>query len=164
MIVSAIVAISRNRVIGSDNQIPWYLPADMAFFKRTTMGHFVIMGRLTFLSMGRPLPKRSNVVVTRDLFFTATGCLIAHSLEEALSLAQEAGETEAFIIGGGQIYRESMEYLDRIYLTEVDVAVEGDVFFPELKENEWEVIRSESHPADEKNDFPFTFKMLERRS
>lgn len=164
MIVSAIVAISRNRVIGSDNQIPWYLPADMAFFKRTTMGHFVIMGRLTFLSMGRPLPKRSNVVVTRDLFFTATGCLIAHSLEEALSLAQEAGETEAFIIGGGQIYRESMEYLDRIYLTEVDVAVEGDVFFPELKENEWEVIRSESHPADEKNDFPFTFKTLERRS
>lgn len=164
MIVSAIVAISRNRVIGSDNQIPWYLPADMAFFKRTTMGHFVIMGRLTFLSMGRPLPKRSNVVVTHDLFFTATGCLIAHSLEEALSLAQEAGETEAFIIGGGQIYRESMEYLDRIYLTEVDVAVEGDVFFPELKENEWEVIRSESHPADEKNDFPFTFKTLERRS
>ncbi|MFZ2899793.1 MAG: dihydrofolate reductase [Saprospiraceae bacterium] len=164
MIVSAIVAISKNRVIGSDNQIPWHLPADMAFFKRTTMGHFVIMGRLTFLSLGRPLPKRTNVVVTRDPFFTATGCFVAHSLEEALSMASEFGETETFIIGGGQIYRESMEYLDRIYLTEVDVAVEGDVFFPELKENEWEVIHSESHPADEKNEFSYTFTTLERRS
>jgi dihydrofolate reductase len=164
MIVSAIVAISKNRVIGSDNEIPWHLPADMAFFKRTTMGHFVIMGRLTFLSLGRPLPKRTNVVVTRNPFFTATGCLVAHSLEEALSLAEEAGETEVFIIGGGQIYRESMEYLDRIYLTEVDVAVEGDVFFPELEENEWEVTHSKSHPADEKNEFSYTFKTLERRS
>lgn len=164
MIVSAIVAIAKNGVIGSGNQIPWHLSADMAFFKRTTMGHFVIMGRLTFLSLGRPLPKRTNVVVTRDLFFTATGCLVAHSLEEALSLAEEAGETEVFIIGGGQIYRESLEYLDRIYLTEVDAEVEGDVFFPELKGGEWKVVRSESHPADEKNDFPYTFKTLERRS
>jgi dihydrofolate reductase len=164
MIVSAIVAISKNRVIGSDNQIPWHLSADMAFFKRTTMGHFVIMGRLTFLSLGRPLPKRTNVVVTRDPFFTATGCLVAHSLEEALSLAEEAGETEAFIIGGGQIYRESLEYLDRIYLTEVDTEVEGDVFFPELEETEWKVVRSESHPADEKNEFSYAFKTLERRS
>ncbi len=164
MIVSAIVAISKNRVIGSDNQIPWHLPADMAFFKRTTMGHFVIMGRLTFLSLGRPLPKRTNVVVTRDPFFTATGCLVAHSLEEALSLAEEAGETEAFIIGGGQIYRESMEYLDRIYLTEVDTEVEGDVFFPELEETEWKVVRSDPHPADEKNEFSYAFKTLERRS
>jgi dihydrofolate reductase len=89
---------------------------------------------------------------------------VAHSLEEALSLAEEAGETEAFIIVGGQIYRESLEYLDRIYLTEVDTEVEGDVFFPELEETEWKVVRSESHPADEKNEFSYAFKTLERRS
>lgn len=164
MTVSAIVAIARNGVIGSGNQIPWYLPADLAYFKRATTGHFVIMGRLTFLSMGRPLPKRTNVVVTRDPFFTASGCLVAHSLEEALEMAVEAGETEAFIIGGGQIYRESMDYLDRIYLTEVDADVQGEVFFPELEEDQWKLIRSESHPADEKNEYSYTFKLLERRS
>lgn len=164
MTVSAIVAIARNGVIGSGNQIPWYLPADLAYFKRATTGHFVIMGRLTFLSMGRPLPKRTNVVVTRDPFFTASGCLVAHSLEEALEMAVEAGETEAFIIGGGQIYRESMDYLDRIYLTEVDADVQGEVFFPELEEDQWKLIRSESHPADEKNEYAYTFKLLERRS
>lgn len=164
MIVSAIAAISRNRVIGIDNGIPWYLPADLAFFKRTTMGHFVVMGRLTFLSMGRPLPKRTNVVVTRDPFFTATGCLVAHSLEEALEMAADAAETEVFIIGGGQIYRHSLDYLDRLYLTEVDVEVDGEVYFPELVEDEWTLVRSESHPADEKNEYAYTFKLLERRS
>ncbi|MBK7409953.1 MAG: dihydrofolate reductase [Saprospirales bacterium] len=164
MLVSAIVAVSRNRVIGKDNQIPWYLPADLAYFKRTTIGHHVIMGRLSFLSIGRPLPKRTNVVVTRDPFFTATGCLVAHSVEEALGLALDAGETEAFLIGGGQIYRDSQEYWDRLYLTEVDVEIDGEVFFPELPENEWKLIREEPHAPDEKNPFSYNFKVLERVS
>ena len=163
MIISAIVAVSKNRVIGRDNQIPWYLPADLAYFKRTTLGHFVIMGRLSFLSIGRPLPKRTNVVITRDPFFIATGCLVAHSVEEALELAREAGETEVFILGGGQIYRDSMEYWDRLYLTEVDVEVAGTVFFPELPEEEWKLVREEPHPADEKTPFAYNFKVLERK-
>jgi len=164
MIISAIVAVSKNRVIGNDNQIPWYLPADLAYFKRTTLGHYIIMGRLSFLSIGRPLPKRTNVVVTRNPFFTATGCLVAHSIEEALDLAREAGETEAFIIGGGQIYRDSMDLLDRIYLTEVDVEVEGTVYFPELQENQWKLICEEPHLPDEKNAYAYNFKVLERVS
>jgi len=164
MIVSAIVAISRNGVIGKENEIPWYLPADLAFFKRTTLGHHVIMGRNSFLSIGRPLPKRTNIVVTRNPFFTASGCLVAHSLEEALEFALDAGETEAFIIGGGQIYRESMPYLDRIYLTAVDAELEGDVFFPEMKKDEWELIREEPHHPDEKNPYPYSFQVWERTS
>jgi dihydrofolate reductase len=162
MIVSAILAMSKNRVIGANNEIPWYLPADFAYFKRTTMGHHILMGRLTFLSLGRPLPKRTNIVVTRNPFFTASGCLVVHSVEEGLALAQDAGETEVFIIGGGQIYRESMPYWDRLYLTEVDAEIEGDTFFPELDDSEWRLVRSEAHPADDKNEYPYTFKLLER--
>lgn len=164
MIVSAIVAVAKNGVIGKDNEIPWYLPADLAYFKRTTLGHHIIMGRLSFLSIGRPLPKRTNVVITRDLFFAAEGCLVAHSVEEALALASEAGETEAFIIGGGQIFQNSIQYCDRIYLTEVDLAVDGDVFFPTLDLSEWKLISSEAHEPDEKNAFPYVFNVLERVS
>jgi dihydrofolate reductase len=164
MIVSAIVAVSKNGVIGKDNQIPWYLPADLSYFKRTTLGHHIIMGRLSLLSIGRPLPKRTNVVISRDPFFTANDCLIAHSVEEALNLALDAGESEAFIIGGGQIFRESIDYWDRIYLTEVDVELEGDVHFPALAPSEWKLVSAEAHGPDEKNPFSYVFKVLERAS
>lgn len=164
MIVSAIVAVSKNGVIGKDNQIPWYLPADLAWFKRTTIGHHVIMGRLSFRSIGRPLPKRTNIVVTRDPFFTATGCLVAHSVEEALDLALGAGETEVFIIGGGQIYRQSIPYWDRVYLTAVDIEVQGEVHFPEMKKEEWKLVREEHHEPDDKNPLSYTFRVLERLS
>ncbi|MBK6932100.1 MAG: dihydrofolate reductase [Saprospirales bacterium] len=162
MIVSAIVAVATNGVIGIDNQIPWHLPADLAYFKRTTLGHHILMGRNSFSSIGRPLPKRTNVVITRDPFFTAEGVLVAHSVEEALGLAYDNGETEAFIIGGGAIYRESMELWDRLYLTEVDAAPQGDVLFPELDPFEWREIWRETHAADEKNEFGYTFRVLER--
>jgi dihydrofolate reductase len=162
MIVSAIVAAARNNVIGKDNQIPWYLPADLAYFKRTTLDHHVLMGRNCFRSIGRPLPKRSNIVITRDPFFTASGVLVAHSIEEALGMAFDAGETEAFIIGGGVIYRESMDLWDRIYLTEVDLTVDGDVFFPEIDPMEWTEISRESHAADAKNEWGYTFRVLEK--
>lgn len=162
MIVSAIVATARNNVIGKDNQIPWYLPADLAYFKRTTLDHHVLMGRNSFRSIGRPLPKRTNIVITRDPFFKADGVQVAHSVEEALGMAYDNGETEAFIIGGGEIYRDSMDLWDKVYLTEVDMEVEGDVFFPVLDPAEWRETWRETHVPDAKNEWTYTFRILER--
>ncbi len=162
MIVSAIVAVAQNGVIGKHNQIPWYLPADMQFFKRTTLHHHVIMGRLSFLSIGRPLPKRTNIVLTRDPFFTATGCLVARNIEEALDMAFDHGETEAFIIGGGDIYTISLPYWDKLYFTEVQVEPEGDIYFPKLNWQEWHLVSAEPHQKDDKNEYDYTFKVFER--
>ncbi len=162
MTISAIVAVAKNGVIGMDNEIPWYLPADLAYFKRTTLGHHIIMGRNSFRSIGRPLPKRTNVVITRDLFFAAEGVLAAHSVQEALDIAYDNGETEAFIIGGGAIYRESMPLWDKLYLTEVDIAPEGEVFFPEIYPAEWRETWREEHTPDAKNEYAWTFRILER--
>ncbi|MEZ4941243.1 MAG: dihydrofolate reductase [Saprospiraceae bacterium] len=162
MLVSAIVAVAKNNVIGKDNGIPWYLPADLAWFKRTTLGHHVIMGRNSFRSIGRPLPKRTNVVITRDPYFSAEGVLVAHSIEEALGIAYDNGETEAFIIGGGAIYRDSLDLWDRLYLTEVEIQPEGDVFFPKLNPEDWRESWREAHEPDAKNEFGYTFRILER--
>jgi dihydrofolate reductase len=162
MLVSAIVAVAQNGVIGQHNQIPWYLPADLGYFKRTTLHHHIIMGRNSFRSIGRPLPNRTNIVVTRDPFFTADGVLIAHSIEEALGMAYDNNETEAFIIGGGEIYAQSMDLLDRLYLTEVQLAPDGDVFFPEIDRSEWREISREHHEPDDKNEHAYTFCVLER--
>ncbi|MCB0535038.1 MAG: dihydrofolate reductase [Lewinellaceae bacterium] len=162
MLVSAIVAVAKNNVIGKDNEIPWYLPGDLAWFKRTTLGHHVIMGRNSFRSIGRPLPKRTNVVITRDPYFSAEGVLVAHSIEEALGLAYDNGETEAFIIGGGAIYRDSMDLWDRLYLTEVDIQPEGDVFFPEIEYESWRESWREAHEPDTKNEYGYIFRILER--
>lgn len=162
MLISAIVAIAKNQVIGKDNQIPWYLPADLAYFKRITLGHYVLMGRNCFRSIGRPLPKRTNVVITRDPFFTADGVLVAHSVEEALNMACDHGEQEVFIIGGGEIYRQTAALWDKVYLTEVAIEPEGDVFFPVLQAAEWRETWSEDHLPDEKNTFAYTYRILER--
>ena len=162
MIVSAIVATSRNRAIGKDGQIPWYLPADLKYFKRTTLNHAVIMGRKTFESIGRPLPKRTNIVVTRNPFYAASGVLVAASVEEALGLAYDQGETEAFIIGGGEIYRLTEELWDRLYLTEVALDVpDADAFFPELT-GDWREMSSDAHTAEGKNEVDYRFVVLER--
>lgn len=162
MLVSAIVAVARNNVIGHDNQIPWYLPADLAWFKRCTLGHAIIMGRKCFRSIGRPLPKRTNIVITRDPFFVADGVVLANSIEAALELAYDAGETEAFIIGGGEIYGQTRQFWDKIYLTEVDLEVEGDTFFPEINPAEWRETFREAHAPDAKNEWPFVFRILEK--
>ncbi len=162
MLVSAIAAVARNGVIGRNNGIPWHLPADLAYFKRTTMGHCVIMGRTSFESIGRPLPKRTNIVVTRSPFWAAEGVLVAHSVAEALRLALNTGDTEAFIIGGGELYRQSLHLWDRLYLTEVDVELEGDVFFPSLDFTEWREIRREEQEADDRNPYRCVFRVLER--
>lgn len=164
MIISTIVATAKNRVIGKDNQIPWYLPADLKYFKKTTLNHHIIMGRNCYHSIGRPLPKRTNVIITRNPFFVASGCLVAHSIDEALELARANGEKEAFIIGGGQIYEQSAGLWDKVYLTEVDLEAEGDVFFPELNFDDWNEVFCEAHEKDEKNKFDYTFKVFERKS
>lgn len=164
MIISAIVATDRKGTIGKAGAIPWYLPADFKYFKRTTMGHPIIMGRKTFESIGKPLPKRTNIVLTRDAFYMSTGIVVVHSLEEALGhpACQEA--EEIFIIGGGEIYKQAMPRLDRVYLTTVETDIEdGDAFFPELDPEEWEIVWLEKHSADEKNELDFRFSRWERK-
>jgi len=163
MLVSAIAAAARNGIIGDGADIPWRLSADLKYFKKVTTGHAVIMGRKTFDSVGKPLPLRTNIILTRDPFFTATGTLVAHTLTESLELAYEQGETEVFILGGGDIYQQSSHLWDKLYLTEVDHDAEGNVSFPDLNWEEWTLLSAESHPADDKNDYPYTFKVFERK-
>jgi len=149
-------------VIGKDNDIPWYLPADLQYFKKTTIDHHIIMGRNCYASIGKPLPKRTNVIVTRDPYFMSSNCLVARSIPEAIHLAHQNGETEAFIIGGGQIYNQSVDLWDKLYLTEVDIVVEGDIYFPEIDMTQWELVSEERHTKDDKNDFDYNFKVLKR--
>lgn len=162
MIVSAIAAMAHRNVIGHNNQIPWYLPADLSYFKRTTLNHHILMGRNSFQGIGHPLPNRTNVVITRNAFFTADGVLVAHSIEDALGIAYDHGETEAFIIGGGVIFEEAFDLLDKIYITEVDLDVEGDAFFPEINPTEWREVWREAHEPDAKNEHKYVFRVLER--
>lgn len=163
MIVSAIVAATENHVIGLHNEIPWYLPADLKYFKKTTLGHAVIMGRHTYRSIGRPLPKRTNIILSRDPFLVVQGCLVAHSIEEALTLAVDAGESEAFIIGGGAVYATAMPLLDRVYLTRVHTTLEGDTHFPVLDAGTWAQVEATHHEADERNEYAYTFEVYHRR-
>lgn len=169
MIISTIVATAHDLVIGKDNQIPWYLPADLQYFKRITLNHHIIMGRNCYESIGRPLPKRTNIIVTRNPFYIATGCITAHSIDEALRIAEQNGEEEAFIIGGGEIYTQSAKYWDRIYWTDVDLKIEnngpnieGVIFFPKIDLKEWQLVSEEKHIKDDKNDFDFAFKIFEK--
>ena len=162
MTISCIVATDKNRVIGKDNDIPWYLPADLQYFKKTTINKAVIMGRNCFVSIGRPLPKRTNIIVTRDPFFISSNCLVARSIPEALHMAHNTDENEVFIIGGGQIYEQTIDLWDKLYLTEVDLEVDGDVFFPELDMEEWALESEEYHEKDEKNPYNYTFKVYNR--
>ena len=162
MIVSAIVATAKNNVIGKDNDIPWYLPADLKYFKKTTLNHHIIMGRKTYQSIGKPLPKRTNIILTRDPYFIISNCIVVHSIEDGLEIALDNGAEEVFIIGGGSIYEQSMPYVDKVYLTEVDLDVKGTVYFPALDPKEWTLLSEEQHEADEKNKHSYTFKVLER--
>jgi dihydrofolate reductase len=165
MIISAIAAMSSNRVIGRDGDLPWHLPRDMKFFKETTMGHHIIMGRNNFASMDyKPLRGRINIVLTRDPFFITSSAIVMHSIEESLSYAYDAGETEVFIIGGGEIYKQSLPLLDKIYLTEVITEVPGDTYFPEIDLNEWNVASSLLVEPDEKNEYPMRFDVLLRKA
>ncbi|MEL6654961.1 MAG: dihydrofolate reductase [Bacteroidota bacterium] len=163
MIVSAIVAVAENQVIGDGGDIPWRISSDLKYFKRTTSGRHVIMGRKTFDSIGKPLPKRTNVVLTRDPMYAATGIIVAHSIEESLSIAYDNEEEEVFIIGGGEIYKQSRPYWDKVYLTRVHAEPAGKVLFPALDENEWELISQEKHEAGERDQHDFTFEVYSRK-
>ncbi len=163
MIISSIVAMNARRIIGLNNQIPWYLPADLKFFKKTTQGHHILMGRKCFESIGNPLPGRTNIIVTRDPYFIVSNCLIAHSIEEGILLAKKNGEQELFIIGGGEIYNQSMPYWNKLYLTIVDYSGPGDTYFPEIQLSEWNLLSEERHDKDEKNAYPYSFQIFEKK-
>ena len=163
MKLSLIAALATNNVIGRNNQVPWHLPTDLRRFKALTMGHHLIMGRRTFESVGRPLPGRVNVIITRNEDWTSEGVTIVHSLEEAVRLAANAGDEEAFIAGGAQIYELAMHRADRMHLTRVHAEVEGDTWFPEFDDvSEWHLTDAEHFDADEKNEYPFSFLTYDR--
>ena len=157
--IALVVAMAENRVIGKENKLIWHLPADLKFFKNLTTGHPIIMGRKTFESIGKPLPNRTNIVITRQADFTAEGCLVAHSLTEALMLAQQL-DSDIFVIGGAEIYKQAMFLADTIYLTEVHHTFEGDTFFPEIDSVLWQETSREEHKADEKNPYDYAFVTL----
>ena len=166
MKVSLIVAVAENGVIGKDNDLIWHLPKDMRFFKETTLGHHVIMGRKNFESIPhkyRPLTERNNIVITRQSGYKAKGCIIVNSVVEALDIAKENRDKEPFIIGGGQIYKLALEanLVDKIYLTKINHTFDGDTFFPEL-ENEWKEVERIDCKSDEKHAHDYSFLTFEK--
>lgn len=162
MIVAVLAAVDESGGIGIHNRLPWHLPNDLKRFKSLTMGHHLIAGRKTYQSIGRSLPGRTMIVVTRQAGFMAPDCLVASSLKQALRLARERDETQVFIIGGGQIFAQALALADRMYLTRVHTRSQADVFFPAFDASEWTVVRSEEHSADERHAYAYTFVDLER--
>ena len=158
--VSIIVALAENRVIGDKNSLLWHITEDMKFFRRTTSGHPVIMGRKTYDSLGRPLPNRTNVVISRTTTHIE-GCTVVGSLEDALKLFSE--DEEVFIIGGAQIYAQALECADRLYLTLVERDYEGDTSFPEIDYRYWQLVAEERHERGEEFEYPFSFITLDRK-
>ncbi|MBI4194613.1 MAG: dihydrofolate reductase [Betaproteobacteria bacterium] len=152
--------MAKNRVIGAGNRIPWHLPNELKLFKSVTLGHHIIMGRRTFESIGRLLPGRTTVIVTRRPGYRAPGAVIAHSLEEAVAAC--GGDEEIFVIGGGELYRAALPHADRIYLTTVDAEPAGDTFMPELDLDKWRKTSSQSFHADEGHRHAFDFAVYER--
>lgn len=161
MMISLIAALAADRVIGMENAMPWDLPADLAWFKRNTLNKPVIMGRLTWESIGRPLPGRLNIVVSSQSGDNAQGVTWISSLEEAIAAAGDV--EEIMVIGGGRIYEQMLDRADRLYLTHIDAEVEGDTHFPDYEPDEWQSVFSEFHDADEKNSHSYCFEILERR-
>lgn len=164
MRVSLIAAVSDNAVIGRDNDLPWRLPRDLKRFRKLTMGHHLLLGRRTFEAIGRPLPGRTMVVLTSGTMDLTGGGYCARSLAEALDIARRHGETEAFIAGGEQVYRQALPVVERLYLTRVHATIEGDARFPRFDMTGWREIEREFHPVSGENSVPLTFLVLERRT
>lgn len=160
MRLSLIAAMADNRVIGRDNRLPWRLSADLQHFRRVTMGKPLLMGRRTYESIGRPLPGRHNIVLTRDPAYRAPGCTVVHSLDEALRAASDS--EEIMVMGGAELYRQLLARAERLYLTLVHAEVEGDVHFPDIDPGEWREISREDFSADDNNEFDYSFVVLER--
>ncbi|KAA9021689.1 type 3 dihydrofolate reductase [Niallia endozanthoxylica] len=160
--ISFIVAMDKNRVIGKDNQLPWHLPADLKFFKRVTMGHPIIMGRNTFESIGKPLPGRENIIVTRNKEYVQEGCTIIHSIEELLQMASHNNE-EVFVIGGAELFQATFPMADRLYITRIEEEFTGDTYFPEFNQSDWDLVSQEKGVKDEKNPYEYFFTIYERK-
>lgn len=164
--ISMIAAVARNHVIGRDGDIPWYIPSDFKHFKRTTLGKPIVMGRKQFQSIGKPLPGRANIVVSRDQDFQPDGTLVFtaldHALEHAAHLAMADGEDELMVIGGGEIYRQAMDFADRLYISHVDLAPEGDVYFPKIDPQLWQEAEEWPIEPEERDAAPYKIKLYTR--
>ena len=164
MKIALVVAVSQNNVIGRDNQLPWHLPEDLQYFKSVTMGKPILMGRKTFDSIGRPLPGRKNIVITRDLEWDAEGVEVVHSIDDALTAGTDAcavaNSDEIMVIGGAQIYRDCLPIADRLYLTRVEAEIEGDAFFPDIDIKQWQKIAEKTPKEIDK--YSYCFQVLER--
>jgi dihydrofolate reductase len=158
--LALIAALARNRVIGRDDRLPWHLPADLRFFKQTTMGKPLVMGRRTWESIGRPLPGRRMIVLSRDPDYRAAGCTVAHALGEALEMVSVV--PEVMVIGGASLYEQTLPLAERLYLTQVEADVAGDAWFPSWNPREWQLVWEETHPADVDHAWPYRFQRLER--
>ena len=164
MLKSIIVAAAENGVIGRDNRLPWHLPRDLQHFRRLTMGHHVIMGRKTFESIGKPLPGRKLIIVTRNPHYCAAGCTVVNDMAAAMKVAEHAGETEVFIAGGGSVYKEALAWADKVYLTKVKTTLAGDTLFPVLDADAWRQVCHTPHLADEQHAYAYDFVVCERNS
>lgn len=162
MVISLIAALTTNRVIGRDNTLPWHLPKDLQHFKSLTLGKPIIMGRKTYQSIGRPLPQRQNIIITRDKDFTAAGCTITHSLDEAINSV--ATEKELFIIGGAEIYQQALPSADFLHLTLIHADIPGNIYFPLIQQDDWQEINREDFLADQHNLYSFSFVTLKRKN
>ncbi len=159
--ISMIVGMAQNRVIGKDNQLPWHLPADLAWFKKTTMGKPIIMGRKTYESIGKPLPGRQNIVITRSKGLSFNGCDVVNSPSEAIALVTD--EPELMVIGGALIYELFLPMAERLYITQVHTKVAGDAFFPDYEAaSEWKLGFVEHHEADDRNNYPYSFQQFDK--
>lgn len=156
-----VVAMDENGLIGRDNDLPWRLSADLQYFRRITMGKPILMGRYTHESIGRALPGRQNIVVTSLTDYQAAGCEVVHSVDEALRIADPTDEI--MVIGGSSLFEQMFDQVDRLYLTRVHAVLEGDTWFPQWDQTKWQRISCESHPADEKNQYAYSFEVYERR-
>ncbi|MBM7703205.1 dihydrofolate reductase [Metabacillus iocasae] len=159
--ISLIAAMDKQRLIGKENDLPWRLPEDLKHFKRVTTGHTVVMGRKTFESIGKPLPSRTNVIVTHQEQYQPEGTTVVHSLDELEKLDRELND-ELFVIGGATLYEQTLQLATRLYLTHIDEVFEGDTYFPEIDLTEWKVVTKEQGPKDEKNPYTYYFTMYER--
>ena len=160
--ISLIWAMDENRVIGKENQLPWHLPADLQFFKKTTMGHPIAMGRKTHESIGKPLPGRENIIITRNNEYISEGCTVLYSVQELIHYAKQLDE-EVFIIGGAEIFKGTFPAADRLYITKIYDVFEGDTFFPEINMDEWKLIFKEKGIKDEKNRYDYEFFIYDRK-
>lgn len=171
MKTSLIVAMAENQTIGIDNSLPWHLPNDLQYFKKVTMAKPIIMGRKTYESIGRPLPGRTNIIITRQEGYSAEGIVVVNSLQQALDKAEDisfvAGHEEVMIIGGAEIYQQALQQADRLYITHVHAEIKGDAFFPEVNWNDWQEFQREDHQADpvgeaQKNPYEYSFVVYDR--